>query len=139
MPTVPKTPRGQGNERGTIAGVLVEEALGCAERRGFARIAMLALAGIKPATLAAPLARVSAAQYGRLWSAVADALDDEFFGQDSHPMRRGSFALLCHAALGSRDGGQALTRIAGFLRLVLDDLATPQRRARCSRTRLHSS
>lgn len=121
-PTVPKTPRGQGNERGTIAGVLVEEALRCAERRGFARIAMLALAGIKPATLAAPLARVSAAQYGRLWSAVADALDDEFFGQDSHPMRRGSFALLCHAALGSRDGGQALTRIAGFLRLVLDDL-----------------
>jgi AraC-like DNA-binding protein len=121
-PTAPKTPRGQGNERGTIAGVLVEEALRCAERRGFARIAMLALAGIKPATLAAPLARVSAAQYGRLWSAVADALDDEFFGQDSHPMRRGSFALLCHAALGSREGGQALTRIAGFLRLVLDDL-----------------
>ena len=121
-PTAPKTPRGQGNERGTIAGVLVEEALRCAERRGVARIEMLALAGIKPATLAAPLARVSAAQYGRLWSAVADALDDEFFGQDSHPMRRGSFALLCHAALGSRDGGQALTRIAGFLRLVLDDL-----------------
>ena len=121
-PTVPKTPRGQGNERGTIAGVLVEEALRCAERRGVARIAMLALAGIKPATLGAPLARVSAAQYGRLWSAIADALDDEFFGQDSHPMRRGSFALLCHAALGSRDGGQALTRIAGFLRLVLDDL-----------------
>ncbi|KLU27053.1 AraC family transcriptional regulator [Caballeronia mineralivorans PML1(12)] len=119
---MPKTPRGQGNERGTIAGVLVEEALRYAERRGVARIAMLALAGIKPATLAAPLARVSAAQYGRLWSAVADALDDEFFGQDSHPMRRGSFALLCHAALGSRDGGQALTRIAGFLRLVLDDL-----------------
>jgi AraC-like DNA-binding protein len=121
-PTVPRTPRGRGNERGTIAGVLVEEALRCAERRGVARIGMLALAGIKPATLAAPLARVSAAQYGRLWSAVADALDDEFFGQDSHPMRRGSFALLCHAALGSRDGGQALTRIAGFLRLVLDDL-----------------
>jgi AraC-like DNA-binding protein len=65
---------------------------------------------------------VSAAQYGRLWSAVADALDDEFFGQDSHPMRRGSFTLLSHAALGSRDAGEALTRIAGFLRLVLDDL-----------------
>ncbi|OXC79164.1 Transcriptional regulator, AraC family [Caballeronia sordidicola] len=87
-----------------------------------ARVALLEQAGITPATLAAPLARVSAAQYGRLWSAVADVLDDEFFGQDSHPMRRGSFALLCHAALGSRDGAQALTRIAGFLRLVLDDL-----------------
>jgi len=121
-PPVPRTPRGQGNDRGTIAGALVEEALRCAERRGMARITLLEQAGINPATLAAPLARVSAAQYGRLWSAIADALDDEFFGQDSHPMRRGSFALLSHAALGSRDGGQALTRIAGFLRLVLDDL-----------------
>ena len=121
-PPAPRTPRGQGNERGTIAGDFVEEALRCAERRGVARVALLEQAGINPATLAAPLARVSAAQYGRLWSAVADVLDDEFFGQDSHPMRRGSFALLCHAALGSRDAGQALTRIAGFLRLVLDDL-----------------
>ena len=121
-PPAPRTPRGQGNERGTIAGNFVEEALRCAERRGVARVALLEQAGINPATLAAPLARVSAAQYGRLWSAVADVLDDEFFGQDSHPMRRGSFAMLCHAALGSRDGGQALTRIAGFLRLVLDDL-----------------
>jgi AraC-like DNA-binding protein len=118
----PRTPHGQGNERGTIAGDLVEEALRCAERRGMARITLLEQAAINPATLAAPLARVSAAQYGRLWSAIADALDDEFFGQDSHPMRRGSFALLSHAALSSRDGGQALTRIAGFLRLVLDDL-----------------
>lgn len=118
----PKTPRGQGNEKGTIAGDFVDEALRCAERRGIARDALLERAGIHPASLAAPLARVSAAQYGRLWSAIADALDDEFFGQDSHPMRRGSFALLCHAALGSRDGAQALTRIAGFLRLVLDDL-----------------
>jgi AraC-like DNA-binding protein len=121
-PPAPRTPRGQGNERGTIAGNFVEEALRCAERRGVARVALLEQAGINPATLAAPLARVSAAQYGRLWSAVADVLDDEFFGQDSHPMRRGSFAMLCQAALGSRDGGQALTRIAGFLRLVLDDL-----------------
>jgi AraC-like DNA-binding protein len=121
-PPAPRTPRGHGNERGTIAGNFVEEALRCAERRGVARVALLEQAGINPATLAAPLARVSAAQYGRLWSAIADVLDDEFFGQDSHPMRRGSFAMLCHAALGSRDGGQALTRIAGFLRLVLDDL-----------------
>ncbi|SAP34786.1 AraC family transcriptional regulator [Caballeronia udeis] len=121
-PPAPRTPRGRGNERGTIAGDLVEEALRCAEGRGVERTGLLALAGIQPAALAAPLARVSAAQYGRLWSAVADALDDEFFGQDSHPMRRGSFALLCHAALGSRDGAQALNRIAGFLRLVLDDL-----------------
>lgn len=117
-----KTASGKHDERGTIAVDLVEEALRCAERGGIGRDVLLEQAGIHAASLAAPLARVSAAQYGRLWSAIADALDDEFFGQDSHPMRRGSFALLCHAAIGSRDGAQALTRIAGFLRLVLDDL-----------------
>ena len=109
-------------ERGTVSASFVDTALRCAERRGISREILLERAGIAPAVLAAPLARVSAAQYGRLWSAIADALDDEFFGQDSHPMRRGSFALLCHAALDSRDAKQALARIAGFLRLVLDDL-----------------
>ncbi|WP_438391153.1 AraC family transcriptional regulator [Caballeronia sp. DA-9] len=121
-PSASRTPRRESGERGTIAVDFVEEALRCAGRRGLARSALLEQAGIQSAALAAPLARVSAAQYGRLWSAIADALDDEFFGQDSHPMRRGSFALLCHAALDSRDGAQALARIAGFLRLVLDDL-----------------
>jgi AraC-like DNA-binding protein len=121
-PGAAKTLRGRNDERGTIAVDLVEEALRCAERRGVSRAIVLERAGIQAAAHAAPLARVSAAQYGRLWRAVADALDDEFFGQDSHPMRRGSFALLCHATIGSRDGAQALARIAGFLRLVLDDL-----------------
>lgn len=102
---------------------LVAEALRCAEARGVSRESLLAAADIAPATLASPRARVSPAQYGKLWNAIADALDDEFFGQDRHPMRRGSFVLLCHAALSSRDGAQALARIANFLRLVLDDLA----------------
>ncbi|CDY76018.1 Transcriptional regulator, AraC family [Caballeronia glathei] len=109
-------------ERGTIPVSLVEEALRCAEARGGLRESLLAAADIAPAMLESPRARVSPAQYGKLWHATADALDDEFFGQDSHPMRRGSFVLLSHAALGSRDGAQALTRIANFLRLVLDDL-----------------
>src|SRR6478735_7538852 len=109
-------------ERDSISLSLVEAALRCAEARGVAREQLLAAAGIAPATLESPRARVSPVQYGKLWHATADALDDEFFGQDSHPMRRGSFVLLSHAALGSRDGAQALTRIANFLRLVLDDL-----------------
>lgn len=110
-------------ERGSIAVSLVEEALRCAEARGVARETLLAAADIAPAMLESPRARVSPAQYGKLWNATADALDDEFFGQDRHPMRRGSFVLLCHAALSSRDGAQALGRIANFLRLVLDDLS----------------
>ncbi|WP_061160046.1 AraC family transcriptional regulator [Caballeronia temeraria] len=109
-------------ERDSISVSLVEAALQCAQRRGVARGQLLAAAGIAPATLDSPRARVSPVQYGKLWNATADALDDEFFGQDTHPMRRGSFVLLCHAALSSRDGAQALGRIANFMRLVLDAL-----------------
>ncbi|MDR5856862.1 AraC family transcriptional regulator [Caballeronia sp. LZ062] len=101
---------------------LVDAALRCAEARGVGRAALLDAAGIAHAMLDSPRARVSPAQYGRLWHAIADALDDEFFGQDAHPMRRGSFVLMSQAALGARDGAQALGRIAGFMRLVLDEL-----------------
>jgi AraC-like DNA-binding protein len=109
-------------ERDSISVSLVEAALRCAEARGVARASLLEAAGIAPATLESPRARVSPVQYGTLWNAAADALDDEFFGQDAHPMRRGSFVLLCHAALSSRDGAQALARIANFMRVVLDEL-----------------
>jgi AraC-like DNA-binding protein len=109
-------------ERDSISVSLVEAALRCAEARGVGRETLLDAAGIAPATLDSPRARVSPVQYGKLWNATADALDDEFFGQDPHPMRRGSFVLLCHAALSSRDGAQALGRIASFMRLVLDEL-----------------
>ncbi|WP_371747430.1 AraC family transcriptional regulator [Caballeronia sp. Sq4a] len=109
-------------ERDSIAISLVDAALRCAEARGMARATLLENAGIAPAMLDSPRARVSPAQYGRLWHAIADALDDEFFGQDPHPMRRGSFVLMSQAALGARDGAQALGRIATFMRLVLDEL-----------------
>jgi AraC-like DNA-binding protein len=109
-------------ERDSISLSLVEAALRCAEARGVAREQLLAAAGIAPATLESPRARVSPVQYGKLWNATADALDDEFFGQDAHPMRRGSFVLLCHAALSSRDGAHALARISNFMRIVLDEL-----------------
>nr|WP_244816896.1 AraC family transcriptional regulator [Caballeronia sp. Lep1P3] len=109
-------------ERDSIAASLVDAALRCAEARGIARATLLDAADIAPAALDSPRARVSPAQYGKLWHAIADALDDEFFGQDPHPMRRGSFVLMCHAALGARNGKEALGRIAGFMRLVLDAL-----------------
>jgi AraC-like DNA-binding protein len=112
----------KGFERDSISVSLVDAALRCAEARGIARGGLLATAGIAPGMLDSPRARVSPAQYGKLWHAIADALDDEFFGQDPHPMRRGSFVTMCHAAIGARDGAQALTRIAGFMRLVLDEL-----------------
>ncbi len=109
-------------EKGTIAVSLVEEAVRCVTRCGVDPSPLLDQAGIAPQLLASPQARVSSAQYGALWNAIGRGLDDEFFGQDSHPMRSGSFIAMCQAALTARDGAQAIARATGFMRLVLDDM-----------------
>jgi AraC-like DNA-binding protein len=111
------------SEKGTIAMSLVNETLALARVSKLDVTPLLESAGIARAALAAPRARVSAAQYGALWSAIARTLDDEFFGQDSHAMKSGSFVAMTHAALGAHTGRRALQRAVGFMRLVLDDLS----------------
>ncbi|RFU44688.1 AraC family transcriptional regulator [Paraburkholderia sp. DHOC27] len=111
------------NDKGTISVSLVEETLALARARGVDVRPLVDAAGIVPAMLAAPKSRVSSAQYGALWAGIARALDDEFFGQDSHPMRCGSFIAMTQMALTARTGAQALNRALGFMRLVLDDLS----------------
>jgi AraC-like DNA-binding protein len=111
------------SEKGTIAMSLVNETLALARSRGLDVGPVLETAGIARATLSSPRARVSAAQYGALWSGIARGLDDEFFGQDSHAMKSGSFVAMTRTALTARTGRHALQRAAGFMRLVLDDLA----------------
>ncbi len=62
-----------------------------------------------------PQARVSAKHYGALWRAIALALDDEFFGQDS---RRMKVRELCHAVplgLGLQDLGAGVGSQPAFL------------------------
>lgn len=108
--------------KGTISISFVEEALFEARQRGFDVAALLRDAGLNPAWLATTQARVLPEQYGALWHVLAAALDDEFFGMDAHPMRYGSFALMCHAVLGSHNLGHALERALRFLSLVLDDV-----------------
>ena len=49
-------------------------------RQGLADAPLLEQAGIAPALLQRPYARVSAQAYARLWRAIAAAADDEFFG-----------------------------------------------------------
>lgn len=110
------------NDKGTISVSLVEEAMALARARGFDARPLAEAAGIAAPILASPKSRVSSAQYGALWVGIARALDDEFFGQDSHPMRYGSFIAMTQTALGARTGAQALARAVGFMRLVLDDL-----------------
>jgi len=123
------------NDKGTISVSLVEETLALARARGLDVLPLVEAAGIAPQMLSAPKSRVSSAQYGALWAGIARALDDEFFGQDSHPMRCGSFIAMTQTALTARTGAQALARALGFMRLVLDDLSA-QLRSDPSRVRI---
>lgn len=109
-------------DKGTTSIALVHEALFSAKQRGIDVALALRKADIDPQLLEASKARVSASSFARLWVELADLLDDEFFGIDSHPMRRGSFKLMCHALLDCNTLGQALQRMLSFLRLVLDDI-----------------
>ncbi|MFS8038582.1 AraC family transcriptional regulator [Xanthobacter sp. AM11] len=104
-------------ERRMISARFVDDALDCLTGRGIDPQPVLARAGLVPPVLG----HVSAEQYGALWTAVAEALDDEFFGLGARPMRCGSFTLLCHALMGAATLEQALKRALRFLRVVLDD------------------
>jgi AraC-like DNA-binding protein len=110
------------NDKGTISVSMVDEALALARSRGLDALPLAEAAGIAAPMLASQKSRVSSAQYGALWAAIARAMDDEFFGQDSHRMKSGSFIAMTQTALTARNGAQALARAVGFMRLVLDDL-----------------
>ncbi|MDH4396852.1 MAG: AraC family transcriptional regulator [Limnobacter sp.] len=109
-------------EKGTISVAFVHEAIQCLRDRGLDEWPLLAKAGISPELLASPQARVSSTHYGVLWHGIAQTLDDEFFGLDSHRMKAGSFTLLCHSVIHSDTLDKALRRAIRFLGLVLDDL-----------------
>ena len=108
-------------DKDTVSICFVKEALYAASRHGIDVSAMLRSAGIAPDWLDLAEARVSAAHFGVLWHLLARALNDELFGLDRHPMRHGSFKLLCFAVLGAGTLEKALRRALDFLGLVLDD------------------
>jgi AraC-like DNA-binding protein len=110
------------SDKGTVSVILVEETLSLARRGGLDASPLLNAAGISPAILESPRSRITSGQYGALWNNIALALDDEFFGQDSHPMRSGGFVTMTRAALTAQTGGRALASSVAFMRLVLDDL-----------------
>ena len=78
--------------------------------------------GISETLLAAPQARVPAQTFSALWLAVSREIDDEFFGLDSRRMKVGSFALLCHAVLGSANLDRAVKHMLRGFRAFLDDV-----------------
>jgi len=110
-------------EPGTIAICFVAAALQSVRGRDLDADELLANVGLSSSLLQVPQARVSAKHYGALWRAIAAALDDEFFGQDSRRMKVGSFAMLCHAVLSCKTLGQALERSLRFYALILDDIS----------------
>lgn len=100
-----------------ISPGFVEDALECLHRQRIPAEPVLRAAGL-PVAVREP---VTPKQYGRLWLAIASAIDDEFFGLAARPMRRGSFTLLCHAVLDAGTLEKALRRALQFLRVVLDE------------------
>ena len=111
-------------ERRTILPGFVGDALASLTRSGLDPAPVLAKAGI-----ADPDQPVSNLQYGWLWLAITDLIQDEFFGMGERPMRSGSFTLLCHCVLHAKTLDQALeiknTQIA-------EELALPPVKIHCS-------
>lgn len=125
-------------EPGTISICFVAAAMQSVRARNLDADELLAKVGLSPSLLQVPQARVSAQHYGALWRAIALALDDEFFGQDSRRMKTGSFAMLCHSVLGCKTLGHALERSLRFYALILDDISgTAVRDAKEARIILH--
>lgn len=104
-------------ERRMIAPGFVEDALACLAAQGIEAAPLLRKVGL-PAVVADP---ITGAEFGALWLAMAEAARDEFFGLGARPMRPGSFALMCQAALHTGTLGHALRRALRFLNVVLDE------------------
>ena len=58
-----------------------------------------------------------------MWIALADAMNDEFFGMDRHALRRGSYQLLSKWVYQAEHLKVALQDILNFFNLVLDDFS----------------
>lgn len=116
------TPSHLHYSKGTISIALVHEALQAAQQQGVEIHAILTRAGIPLELMHSAKARVSVLQYGQLWIVLADAMNDEFFGMDSHPLRRGSYRLLSKWVYSADTVETALKEILKFFNLILDDL-----------------
>ncbi|MFF5445867.1 AraC family transcriptional regulator [Streptomyces sp. NPDC012888] len=93
----------------------VRAVLAGARRSGIDTVPLLQEARIPPLLLGDDRARVTAAQFVRLFRALYRVTQDEFLGLGGGPPSRpGTFAMMCHAALGCRDLGAAIRRGTAF-------------------------
>lgn len=131
--TEPATARGM--TRQTIAIGQVQQILLGARRAGRNVDALLQRAGIPPELLAAPLSRVSQAQYAALIFGLRHSLRDELWGLCSRPLPLGSFAAVCRLAVGCRTLEEALRAGLRHYRLLLPDF-TPRLRVEAGVARM---
>jgi AraC-like DNA-binding protein len=83
--------------------------------------AVLEQAGIDPALMTQPTARVPASAFAALWLIQIRELNDEFFGLDAHGMPPGSFALICRALIQEPDLHKAMRQCLANFALFLHD------------------
>ncbi|MEU7555210.1 AraC family transcriptional regulator [Streptomyces sp. NPDC044571] len=100
--------------RRTVTVHHVRAVLAGAARSGIDTVPLLQEAQIPPLLLGDDRARVTSAQFARLFRALYRSTQDEFLGLSSVPSRPGTFAMMCHASLGCRDLGAAVERAAAF-------------------------
>lgn len=116
-------------EKGSVSIHFAVAALQGAIARGLEPEPILRKAGIDPALLQQPAARISIQLHATLLRLLAQLLDDEFFGQDSRRMKVGSFALSCLLALeGGGDLGGALRLLCRTYNAIFDDISVSIRR-----------
>lgn len=107
--------------KGSISMTLVHEALFHVEEKGFDLQQILYKAEIPFELLHSPKARISVPAYARLWTEIANQMNDEFFGMDSHPMRRGSYKLLSKMVMYADTLSTAIEQILQYFNFILDD------------------
>lgn len=108
-------------EKGSVSIYFVHSALEPIIERGMDAEVLLRSAGIAPTLLESPNSRVTAQSFSTLWRAIARAIDDELFGQDSRRMKFGSFVVLCETLVHCDTLHDALQRMVRIFNLMLDD------------------
>lgn len=83
--------------------------------------AVLEEAGIDPALLDQPRARVPGSAFAALWLIQIRELQDEFFQLDAHGMPPGAFALICRGLIQEPNLEKALRQCLGNFNLFLRD------------------
>lgn len=105
----------------TVAIQQVQRVLQGLYHRGIDVAPVLASAGITPAVLESPLARVSQQQYAALLRVLRRTTRDELWGLASRPLRPGTFGQCMRRLVGCSTLGEAIRTGFTLYDLLLDD------------------